>query len=83
MTKEITINPIGSPTVITFPNWKVKPTVGADSYVVLIGTLSDGFAAHGPFYSYESACSFADTYDEMAWIMEIHNAEPPKKPSLA
>ena len=50
---------------------------------ITIGTLSDGFSAHGPFYNYESACSFADTYDEMAWIMEMHNAEPPKKPSLA
>lgn len=83
MIEKITINPIGSPTVVTFPNWKVKHTEGADSYVVLIGTLSDGFSAHGPFYNYESACSFADTYDEMAWIMEMHNAEPPKKPSLA
>ena len=43
MTKEITINPIGSPTVVTFPNWKVKSVGGAESYVVLVGNISDGF----------------------------------------
>ena len=33
MTKEITINPIGSPTVVTFPNWKVKSVGGADAFL--------------------------------------------------
>jgi len=83
MTKEITINPIGSPTVVTFPNWKVKNTGGAESYVVLVGNMSDGFSAYGPFYSFDSASLCADKFDEMSWIMEMYNAEPPKKPSLA
>jgi|TARA_R100001530_G_scaffold31868_3_gene25040 hypothetical protein len=42
-------------------------------YVVLVGNISDGFSAYGPFDSFDSASLYADKFNEMSWIMEMVN----------
>ena len=83
MTNEITItNPVGSPTIVTFPG-KKRTFGGGGLYVALIGNISDGFEAYGPFSSFDLASDYADRFDDMSWIMELHDAEPPQKPFMA
>ena len=55
----------------------------SSKYIVLEGNLSMGWIAFGPFNSLEDAGFFANLRDEMTWIMELHDAEPPQKPAMA
>lgn len=44
-------------------------------YVAVVGNLSDGFAAYGPFDTFDDAAGWADGMLD-AWIMTV---EPPTK----
>ena len=78
-----------NPTVIPFQKDGITSNVisvafdSSSNFIVLEGNLSDGWEAYGTFSTFEEASAYADTLQNMAWIMELKNAEIPKKPNLA
>ena len=89
MTDDKKTDPIEFRSVVAFPDKNISNVVsflGTNSiskYIVLEGNLSMGWIAFGPFNSLEDAGFFANLRDEMTWIMELHDAEPPQKPAMA
>lgn len=44
--------------------------------VVMIGNMSDGFSAVGPFKSWDAACEWSDKHcGGLAWVMTLGSPE--------